>query len=365
MTWQDEQRRLDDELSAGQLSADDYQRRRYELMYRYGGDEVSSADDQPETDWNASPFPPAFRWETAPPDDSEQPTQLFTPVAEDTTQVVSQRTTDDTERTQVLAQRGSSNLASSWTSSGPSPTQQQSSVGPVAQEPNPFELEQSAGTPRVAVVLAGALVVLLVISGLGLYWLWPDSASQADSPAAQPPPPAPAQPPPAGVEAQPEPAPKPGSDLPGPAEIGGDGEPRVISTLGELRTAQVLMPDEYAVLADVGVTSSKLLVSSFEDGPRATLLIARLRSPAAAAAVRDELAEVQRQAGFKSAPTPDPGLRSFYLVEDPELEPTVRGYYHSGDLLVRLEVVGPEPVTTARRYDTIVQQQLATLPADG
>ncbi len=361
MTWQDEQRRLDAELSAGQLSADDYQRRRYELLYRYGGDEVGSADDEPEPDRNASPFPPAFRWETAPPDDSDQTTQLFTPVGEDITQVVSPPVAD-AERTQVVSGVPQRWGASDWASSAP-PSAQQPGPGPVTRGPEAFDLEQSSGTPRVAIMISVAVVILLVISGFGLYWLWPDSTSQvAAPPPAQQQPAAPAQPPAADVDV--EPAPRPGSDLPDPAEIGGDGQPRVISTLGELRAAQVLEPEEFAVLAEAGVTSSKLLVTSFEDGPRATVLITELSSPDTAATVRDELAERQRQAGFKSAPTPDPGLRSFYLVDDPDLEPTVRGFYRSGDLLLRLEVVGPEPVTTARRYDTIVQQQLATLPAD-
>lgn len=357
MTRHDEQRRLDAELSAGQLSADDYQRRRHELLHRDSGHEVGSAGDQPEPDRTTSPFPPAFRWETAPPDDSDQTTQLFTPVGEDITQVVTPDV-GDTERTQIVTggpeRWGASNR----------PSAQQPSPGPVTQGPEAFELEHSSDTSRLAIMISVAVVILLVISGFGLYWLWPHSSSQVPAPPAaqQQPPPAPAQPPPADVDAPP--APQPGSDLPDPAEIGGDGEPRVISTLGELRAAQVLEPEEYAVLAGTDATSSKLLISSFEDGPRATVLITRLGSNGSAAAARDELAELQRRAGFNAAPSPDPGLRSFYLVDDAEREPTVRGFYHTGDLLLRLEVVGTEPVPTARRYDTIVQQQLATLPAD-
>lgn len=370
MSWQDEQRRLDEELSAGQISSEGYQRRRYELMYRYGGDESNTAGDQPEPesgDQSATPFPPAFRWETR-PDEGNETTQLFTPVDADETQVVRPQQ-NDTDRTQVVhggspAQQGRQGWGAldstpSWASSEVPSTQQPDSDW-TSQRQGSFEPERSSRAPLIAVVTL-VVVLLLVGGGFGTYWLLGrDGTPQAGQ---QQPPAAPAQQPGADQPQLPAPpAPRPGSNLPDPAEIGGDGQRRVLSTLSELQAAGVLTPQEYDAMARAGATASKLVVSSFADGPTASILITRVRSGETAATARDELAELQRQAGFRSAGAPDPGLKSSVQVGDPV---TVRGYYRSGDLLVRMEVIGPEPVATASRYDdTIVRQQLATLPAD-
>jgi hypothetical protein len=370
VSWQEEQRQLDEELSAGQISQEGYQRRRYELMYRYGGDEVDAAGDQPDPgpgDRSSTPFPPAFRWETRAPDESNETTQLFTPVDADQTQVVSRQPADP-DGTQVVhgaqpaqpGRQGWGALDSTppRTSSDLPPMQQPNSAW-MSQQPETFKSSQSSRTPIIAVV-ALVVVLLLVVGGFGTYWLVTrDGGAQADQPV---PPAAPAQQPPA--DQQGPPAPPPGADIPDPAEIGGDGQPRVISTLSGLRAAGVLTPEEYTAVAGAGATASKLVVSSYEDGPRASVLITQLSGADTAAATRDELAAIYQDAGFLSAPTPDPNMKSFYLVDDPDLDPTVRGVYHSGNLLVRMEVVGPEAVPTARRYDAIVQQQLATLPAD-
>lgn len=365
MSWQDEQRRLDEELSSGQISPEGYQRRRYELMYRYGGDEADAAQQQPDpADRRDAPFPPAFRWETAPPDQSNEATQLFTPVDADETQVVGRRPADP-DGTQVVrgtpsAQRGPQpwsvqQSAPSWTPSDLPPAQQ-SDTDWMRKELESFESGKSSKTPLFAAI-ALVVVLLLTVGGFGAYWLLAgDGAPQAGQPGVD-------QPRPAAPVQQPPP-PRPGADLPDPAEIGGDGQVRVVPALSGLQAADVLTPEEYSAVAGAGAGASKLLVTSFADRPTASILITRFDSGAAAAAIRDDLVGLQQQAGFKSAPTPDPDMQSVYLVEDPRLDPTVRGYYRSGDLLVRMEVVGTEPVPTARRYDTIVEQQLATLPAD-
>ncbi len=368
MSWQDEQRRLDEELSAGQLSAEDYERRRDELRSQHTTGDADAGGDQPETgqaQQAATPFPPAFRWETK-PDEGNETTQLFTPVDADETQVVTPQP-NDTDRTQVVyggprAQQGpqrpvARESAPPWASSDLPPMQQPDPVW--TRQPEPFESEQPSNAPRIAIVAAVVVVVLLLIGGgVATYWLVSGDGTQAD----QSPAPAPQQP--AAGEQQP-PAPQPGADLPDPAGIGGDGQPRVVPTLSELQAADVLTPQEYAVVADAGATASKVVVSSFEDGPTASVLITRLDGGEEAAAVRDELAAVQREAGLKqSEPTQDPGLETYYLFYEPGVVPTVRGFYRSGDLLVRIEVVGPEPRPTASRYDIIVPQQLATLAAD-
>ncbi|MPZ66630.1 MAG: hypothetical protein GEU83_14340, partial [Pseudonocardiaceae bacterium] len=270
MSWQDEQRRLDEELSAGQLSAEDYHRRRDELMTQHATGDADSGGDQPEAgqaQQAATPFPPAFRWETR-SDEGNETTQLFTPVDADQTQVVTPQP-NDTDRTQVVhggplaqqeAQRpGAGESAPPWASSDLPPRQQPDSAW--TTPPEPFESEQFSSAPRIAIVAAVVVVVLLLIGGgVATYWLVGGDGTQADPARAAAP-----QPPPAQAEEPPAPpAPPPGADLPDPAQIGGDGQTRVLPTLSELQAADVLTPEEYAVVADAGATASKLLVTSFE-----------------------------------------------------------------------------------------------------
>ncbi|MQA15919.1 MAG: hypothetical protein GEV09_17735 [Pseudonocardiaceae bacterium] len=377
MTWQDELRQLDDELASGQLSAEDYRRRRDDVMTRRYADEGGRGEDQQGK--AATPFPPAFRWETAPPDEGNETTQMISPVDANETQIVSPQPVD-TDRTQVVSSGllqtqqgpvgwGGQNPAQPRASSDVPPLQEPN-AGWTRQGPETFEAAKPSRTPRI-VAAAAAVVLLLIAGGIGAFLLWGGNGTpQAEAPAAdQQRPEAPAQPPPlAGEQPRADPttaAPPPQPPLPGFAEIGGDGRPRTLPTLADLQATGALPPQEFDALKTAGASDSKLLVSSFEDGPQATLLIARLPTAQRAIAARDELARLQRQFGLQSAPTPDPGLQSFYIVDDPSIGPTVRGVYHNGALLVRIEVVGQQAVPTARRYDLIVGQQLSTLSADG
>jgi hypothetical protein len=66
VTWQDELRRLDEELAAGQLSAEDYRRQRDDLLSRTASRPSGATGTPPEADLHGGPFPPPFRWDQAP-----------------------------------------------------------------------------------------------------------------------------------------------------------------------------------------------------------------------------------------------------------------------------------------------------------
>jgi hypothetical protein len=107
VTLPNELQQLDEDLAAGRLSPEDYRRRRAELQ-RTGTrqDANGAADSAPQP---ASPFPPAFRWETSP---TEPTTQVMQAVPgnsgggdpAETIQVVRAGDVQDSERTrQVVA----------------------------------------------------------------------------------------------------------------------------------------------------------------------------------------------------------------------------------------------------------------------
>lgn len=129
MTWQDELRQLDEELAAGRLSAEDYRRRRDELLSqaasgRQQGQEPTPPPPAgpptgaqapaeapqgggPTEPGTGNPFPPPFRWDQTPAAES---TQIMRPVSPDgpTEQPTKQ---GDGDRTQVVPGSGSASGA--------------------------------------------------------------------------------------------------------------------------------------------------------------------------------------------------------------------------------------------------------------
>ncbi len=348
MSWQDELRKLDEELSAGRLSAEDYRRLRDRLVPQ---DRAASGEPEPPP----APFPPAFRWETVAPSDE---TQVIPAVDDepDRTQVVGPQ---DPDRTQVVSggrpPPSWDDSAPPWISADQPPVREQSPGWAV--EPEFTAPPRRSGAGRIVGVVA-AVVVVLALVGFGAYWLFGrDGVPQADE-ATAPEPPAASEQAPAPPS---EPPPSPESTLPDPAPVGGDGEPRTVPTATDLGAAGVLTPHEFVALERAGVADSKLLVTTFPDGQRATILITRLDD---APTVRDELAALQEDYGFEAAGGAIPGLSAFLLRKDPTGMTVGRGFYVSGDILVRIEVVGPNLVPTADQFDTIARQQTAALPAD-
>ncbi|MGH3977317.1 MAG: hypothetical protein ACRDS9_28985, partial [Pseudonocardiaceae bacterium] len=70
MTRPNEFQQLDEDLAAGRLSSEDHRQRRDALMH----DAAVAAGNAPQV---ASPFPPAFRWETSSPEAATQVTQVM------------------------------------------------------------------------------------------------------------------------------------------------------------------------------------------------------------------------------------------------------------------------------------------------
>jgi hypothetical protein len=377
VSWQDELRNLDEELAAGRLSAEDYRRRSDELNGQDQSGQPGSVDAEQST-----PFPPAFRWETAPPSET---TQAIPPVGDDEpeqTQVVpdvprpapapdaqtpnaqtpNAQTPDDLDRTQVVSarqrppqhrlERGFSprslfeprdvqDSAPPWASSDLPPIQEPDS-GWMRQGPEAFEPEREPRTWRIV----GAVVAVVVLLGLviGSYALW----GRDDAPTAQP-----------GLPAaeQQEPA-----DPLMPADIGGAEESKDVETFADLEAVGFLTQSELGVLEKAAAGGARLLVTNFDEG-KATVLVTRVGSPEQAVVARDALTALQLSFGFDSRPAP-PGVNAVELPGDAETMPKVRAVYLNGDILVRLEMAGQDRVDVAAKFDDVLAEQLEALPAD-
>lgn len=373
MSWQDELRNLDEELAAGRLSAEDYRRRSDELIAQDQSGQPGSMDADQST-----PFPPAFRWETAPPSET---TQVVQPVGDDEperTQVVHDappptqappvQSADDFDRTQVVSAgqrppqhrldrgafstrslfepRNAQDSAPPWVSSDLPPIQEPDS-GWMMQGPEAFEPKREPGTWRIV----GAVIAVVLLLGLaiGSYALW----GRDDAPAAQPGQPAAEQQEPA-EDAPPDPL--------MPADLGGDEESKDVENFADLDAVGFLTQSELGVLENAAAGEARLLITNFDEG-KATMLVTRVGSPEQAVVARDELTSLQLSFGFEPRSAP-PGVNAFELPDSTEAMPKIRAVYLSGDILVRLELVGQDRVDVTAKFDEVLSQQLEALRAD-
>jgi hypothetical protein len=147
-----------------------------------------------------------------------------------------------------------------------------------------------------------------------------------------------------------------------PADLGGAEESKDVETFADLDAVGFLTQSELGVLENVAAGAARLLITNFDEG-KTTVLVARVGSPEQAAVARDELTALQLSFGFQSRPAP-PGVNAVELMDDPGTMPKVRAVYLNGDILVRLEMAGPDRVDVAAKFDDVLAEQLEALPAD-
>lgn len=381
MTWQDELTRLDEELAAGRLSAEDYRRRRDELL---------AQDPAAQTDAGTpGPFPPAFRWETTPPSDN---TQVMQPVEDDEpertqvlrgdrapTQPAASNTGDDSDRTQVVSAGPQQTYpegpgSGGFPAHGPAQAQPQSGIWddsappwastdlPPIQEPNrdwmmqgpeSFEGEKAKKPGTWKIVGVVAAVVLLLGIAVGSYLIWGRDGAQSTAPDG----------PAAGAQ---EPAAEPPDREPpdplAPADLGGSVEEKDVATFADLDAVGFLTDEELGALETAGAGEARLLITNFDEG-KATVLVTRVGSPEQAAVARDELTALLLSFSFEPRSAP-PGVNAVEILDRQDVPPTVRAVYVRGDVVVRLEMSGDDPEAVTARYEAVLDQQLEAMPAD-
>ena len=383
MALQDDLQQLEEELSAGHLSAEDYRRRRDQLVANSQENpqppDGASGEYYPEPagQQQESPFPPAFRWETSAPDD----TQVIEPVRDqpgaeqssETTQVMPGRQAadpscrgEDAERTQVVPGAGPSVQAPQpgaaeppWAQGYDSAPPWSGSDLPPAPEQQPDWLKglaESEKSPALMILsVVGAVLVLGAIA-FGSYWLWGRDGGSAPEPAAT-----------AGTQAPPvqntEP-PKPPDPLQ-PADVGGLKENKNVRDFDDVMRVGFLTADEIGAYQRAGAGQSRLLITNFDEG-KVVILVTEVLSPQQAITLRDELTALQETYGFELQPPTRAGVP---IVEIPETatdaQTIIRGHYASGAVVVRVEMTGADPPATTSRFPQVLDQQLQKLPADG
>ena len=345
VTWQDELQKLDNELASGRISADDYRRRRDEIL-------SGSAGGAPAQSPQQAPFAPPFKWEAKPPSASnsdatqvvpnqmppqQQPQQNHNP---DATQVVNtQNRSADAERTQFVApvapQHGG------WGQ----PQQQQAAPPPWVSgdydqinQPSPswshgpevFDESGGGGKGRIFAIV-GVVLVLALIGG-GIWWFTSGSKSSGtDTPVAN----SETNPPTTSTSARPK---LPGSTLPGKIDEANSGQTTVDQASKE---RSQFGPEEAALITMCGAEAGMTQVT-YSDDWVTQIHAFKCSDEAAAKAAAGAVMEHQKKWGFVATTGPEglPAMVNEKAIDVPDVPFDERLAYASKDTIVRIEVRG-------------------------
>jgi hypothetical protein len=373
MTWQEELRQLDSALAGGELSANEYRKRRDEILAAASSAQAPSPIIGPPTGPNpvvaapaAPAAPPASPAPAAPLDAAEvtQVVNVQTGEAEaDVTQIITDPAkTNGAEHTQIVTPITDDRTSPAmpqpqWASLPPTGSQQTgvATFPPVAGGPAPTPLDaqdlftsnKPAQNGPKPWVIAVAVIVVLAIAG-GAVWFFgfrdsggTDTANETPTQTNE------QQSPPAPVDIT-------KIDLPGEAaENSGEMD---ITRASELA---VIAPAEATLLADAG--ASQVTYSGFSDGNYRFLLYSYKSADAAAAAeLTDKILNVQKQLGFTDATVEGvPSGVTLTTVSNKEAA-ALRGVYTYGDQTIQLSVL-QIPVGDIAALHTQFQQAMTTI----
>lgn len=386
MSWQDELRKLDEELAAGRISADDYRIRRDQaLAQAVSASGAPRADQQSaEATQMVTPVAPpqpdvndrtqAVINQSQPGFDRTQVVGNQGPTASaDDTQIVSNAgqwqmaRPDENERTQVVSggppQGGyrpqqdhggytpqDEPLAPPWAGSEFPPMAVGGSPDWIRQGPEVFESDGKSGGSKIALIALAVVVVLGL--GVGAYFMFFAKSDNND-------------PAPKTSASAPSTTVKPKddleiADLPGSPEIAPE-----IETLADVETNKLLTDGEVKVYKDAVGSKARLAVSKLSDKSQALVLTIQVDSPALAGTARDGLAGLQAEYGMApyTGVTP-PGVKITQIAGSGTSPATIRGHYIHKKTVVRVQVYGADMAEASKKFDDIMTTQLEELPAD-
>jgi hypothetical protein len=411
VSWQEELRKLDEELAAGQISADDYRVRRDQVL----SSAVSPAQPPPGATQfiqqpPPAPTPPAPQPQApqpqGPPPQGEHTQIVGGPGDADKTQIVpgapGDRTQqvggwqtarpqgEDADRTQVVPGVPPQRMAGGGTprpapGQGPFPPhpgyqqpwqQQEEEYGPpwagadfpplaapaspdwIKQGPEVFELDRKSRTGRVALII----VLVLVLAGLGTggYFLINRNKDSGANPA----------PPAQTTTSRPAPTtrtspPRPKDDLEVAALPGRQEPTDHIKTFADAENSGgFLTPDELQTYKQAEAGKSRMVAAVLPNGAHAFVFTTETASPAKAVAARDALAMLQIRYGLKEYPNPPPGVPTEEIAKAGNNPNTIRAHYTHKGTVVRIQVFGDDQTAVRDAYLEVITLQLKELAAD-
>ncbi|MGQ0718672.1 MAG: hypothetical protein ACT4NP_15455 [Pseudonocardiales bacterium] len=381
MTRPNELQQLDEDLAAGRLSPEDHRRRRDELVRgAAGGPQEASAPQE------ASPFPPAFRWETSPPEATTQvmqavpanpanppnPSYQASPSYQQNPgqvrglfQPIDSQPVDNPPIGKPPADNSADNSAPPWANSDLPPIADQQNAW-MRQGPEVFETSALQNRSKQIIGIAVLAVLVVGLVGASVAYVLSagpqqDQASSAQPAASQPAPSEPTTavrqlPAPPAPKAEPVDAPQALIEPPGEARDGGG-----LLDLPRLESSD-LLPRPILNALRAGAMTDGVLKTTTDDGNTIGMFAFTLADEQAATDVVNTIITVQRDGGLKVDESraqqgltvlgSAPGTRSIVY----------RGVYVLYDRAIFLEVFGSDYDAVLSTFDSIVTQQLIYAP---
>jgi hypothetical protein len=407
LSWQEQLRQLDEELAAGQISADDYRLRRDSVLSAAVNADPQAgqtgSSEAESTHIIAPVTPPPGQPQQSPATPSGDQTQIVNTSFGDAerTQAVSQgpapqgwAPAGDADRTQVVpgvppqataggfhqggqgsggfpAQQPTPQYAPPPHMSGPNqqmpwaaPAQNTSTpwggsdfpadTSWVGQGPEPsFEASPSKGSGKkiIAIVLA---VVVLAGLGVGGYFLFSGGGSDdKNPPVAQ------------SSTAPPPPTQKPKDDLEIAKLPGEVKETTDFAKFDDFVARKVLTDEEYDAVSAADPAKARMSVSSLPSGVTVVVVSVKTGGSSAAGNAVEKLTSLQSKYKLtKYTGTTPTGVDAMQLVKD-DGNALIRAHYVHKQTLVRVQVNGADIAAVSQVFDEILAKQLVELPANG
>jgi hypothetical protein len=378
VTWQEELSRLDAVLATGQISAEDYRRRRDEILSSSAGAAGASPAQQPPAQQPPAPnsFPPPFKWDRA--EESQDRTQVVsnlgrqTPQAQpenaDRTQVVSTGNSGS-ERTQFVQapqppqggwqsmppqnQYSASSAPPPWATgdSDQIAAPQWSGGGFHAHGPEVFD-DKPSGKGKLFAILG--IVLVLVVGGVLWFTVFKDKGGNNTADPSQSNPPATSQSP-----SKKKPAPFGTLIVPEGTKNGPN-----TYTPQQMETVKPLPAPDLVLLKQGAVTESRSVVVVDAKSNTISMWAFKCADPTA---LLDAMEEDQLRFGFsESAAESKPSVKVFGAEITDAANKTIhvrRGHYVAGGELIRVEVLGATQSEVVDTFNKILAEQLEHTPA--
>jgi hypothetical protein len=396
MSWQDDLRQLDQALAQGQVSADEYRKRRDQLLATAAGTAAAPPAEQPAASPAApqppsqpqqppsqpqaqagqpaapGPFAPPFRWESNPESTqvvqgNADATQVVQSRGIDSTQVVQPVHSSDSDRTQAFRPVGQGQgpvAQAPWHSQPPesSPWGDANLDAPISapnptwlQGPEVFETDKGGSGGKIAKIVIAVVVVIGIGVGAFFFIRSQGENNQAQDPSAT-----------TSTSQPPTPTTRPKDDLEIAKLPGQSAERAEVTQIDDVAPLDVLKPEELAAYKKSDATKARLVISNMPRSVGALVLTVDTGSAANSKTAVTDLVQLQRDFTMKDyAGTCPAGVTCQQFAKSESFPAVIRSHYAHKGTVVRVQAAGDDMAQIAKVFDEVLAAQLAELPADG
>lgn len=392
MPWQDDLRELDQALAQGHVSADEYRKRRDQLLATAAGNpapspqpaqpaqpappEPQAQPEQPEGQQPAQqppsgPFAPPFRWE-ATPDSTQVVSNTDNP---DRTQVVSQQPNQfgqqqqhspESDRTQTLrpltGQPNQPQQAPPWQAQPPNTAPPWGMDDSPVMMPNPTWLSHgpevfeptSAGKGRSKVPWIVAAVVVVLGLGVGAFFLFGNKGGGIANPTTT-----------VQTPTTPSTTVRPKDDLEVAPLEGQADDVSSVKTFADAEGKGFLTADELKLYKAGDPGKTRMIAVTMDGGVKVYIFTAELASAANANTAATALAQQQIAYGMKQFSGVPQGVLAANIEKAGDTPATIRAHYAHKATVTRIQVHGGDMAQVTTVFNNVLEQQIEALAPTG